>query len=284
MNMNQIKNNISFAVLAAALALVITAALQTVILFISRVQPVPVFLRLAIPTVAAMLIPVLITGMNVNTTIYQIKKSGKSHAAVSIIFGFGACTGANFLISLLNKFITGSESSGAVTFSEPFDFLLIMIAAGLLPALLEEYLFRGKILPLLIICGSRFSVLLSALLFALIHSGAYNITFAFFAGIILGIIRIGTGRLIPCMAVHLLNNLLALSVMGITKFLSAELGSQIFYITGIAGIIIGLAALPFMVSMSRGKSRPTHNSALRALLTAPMFYIFIITALIMQLL
>ena len=101
--------------------------------------------------------------------------------------------------------------------------LLSVTAIGLMPALCEETLFRGVVLPSLLRAGSAAGLLGSAVLFALIHvdtaagSPAFHrLPFAFAVGLGLGGLRLLTGSLLPCIVAHAVLNTITFA----TVFLS----------------------------------------------------------------
>jgi len=79
-------------------------------------------------------------------------------------------------------------------FNNPLGIILL----GLLPAVMEETLFRGALVP-------RLGVVATAVLFAALHS-QYALTFAtlevFVLGIGLGWLRVRSGSTLPCMVTH----------------------------------------------------------------------------------
>jgi sodium transport system permease protein len=93
----------------------------------------------------------------------------------------------------------------------PFDALVSVAAIALVPALCEELLFRGIVLPAF---AHRFragvALALSALLFGLIHLDVtpdqhvtlYRVPFAAAVGLGLGILRLRAGSLLPCILAH----------------------------------------------------------------------------------
>ena len=76
--------------------------------------------------------------------------------------------------------------------------------------LLEEILFRGVILQgLSAAYGDRAGLLLSALLFGLAHGNLYQFGSCFFFGLVLAWLARRERSLVPCIGVHLVNNLFA---------------------------------------------------------------------------
>jgi sodium transport system permease protein len=100
--------------------------------------------------------------------------------------------------------------------------LLSVLAIALMPALCEETLFRGVVLPSLARFGAAASLLGSSALFALIHIDVvgtppafyfYRLPFAFTVGLGMGALRVITGSLLPSMLAHaVLNTITFLTV------------------------------------------------------------------------
>jgi membrane protease YdiL (CAAX protease family) len=91
-----------------------------------------------------------------------------------------------------------------------YQIVLQFIVTALVPAFCEEFLFRGVFLTNLIPFGKNNAILISALLFSLMHENPAQALFAFVAGILLGLIYIKTGSIWNCIIVHLINNFVSL--------------------------------------------------------------------------
>ncbi len=115
-----------------------------------------------------------------------------------------------FLISVLTSLIM--TSLGATDSVEIADNLwLSLLLHAVLPAVLEEILFRYIPLKLMLPYSPKWAVILSALFFSLIHVNLFQIPYAFAAGIIFALINIMTGSIIPSIVLHFSNN--AISVV-----------------------------------------------------------------------
>ncbi len=83
----------------------------------------------------------------------------------------------------------------------------LLILHALLPAVLEEALFRYVPLTLISPYSSRSAVLISALLFAVAHCNIAQIPYAFVAGVIFAVLDLACGSILPSIILHFLNNL-----------------------------------------------------------------------------
>lgn len=85
------------------------------------------------------------------------------------------------------------------------------VAVGLLAPLVEEMVFRGAILRSLLSAVSRpwIAVVLSAVLFAVVHANPAQIPHAMLVGLLLGWMYMRTDSIVPGVAYHWVNNSIA---------------------------------------------------------------------------
>ena len=112
------------------------------------------------------------------------------------------------LLSLLTSFILGlfgKQNEVVVYETLPEN----IVRHALLPAILEELAFRY--VPLVLFRGQHRGVciLLSSLIFAMIHANLFQIPYAFFAGVIFITLDIIYDSILPSLVLHLLNNLIS---------------------------------------------------------------------------
>lgn len=91
--------------------------------------------------------------------------------------------------------------------------LLAIFLSGVIPAVVEECIYRGMILNGLRKLGMWPSVLISAALFALMHLTLYQLLFTFALGIVLGLVVYKTRALWLSMIIHFCSNTVALVAM-----------------------------------------------------------------------
>ena len=106
----------------------------------------------------------------------------------------------SFLFSLIGK-------GGGVEISEPITEALFTRA--LLPAVLEELLFRYVPLTLIAPHSKKSALIISSILFALAHCTLLQIPYAFFAGIVYMWVALMTDSILPSIILHLINNVIA---------------------------------------------------------------------------
>ena len=99
----------------------------------------------------------------------------------------------------------------------PVAGVLFAINIALLPALVEELIFRGIVLGSLRPWGDGFAVAVSAVLFALMHRNTAQFPNALGMGLALGYFVVKTGSLWTGVVIHLLNNAFVLVLAAATQ-------------------------------------------------------------------
>lgn len=146
--------------------------------------------------------------------------------------------------------------------SGPLDGLISVAAIALAPAVCEEIVFRGALLPSFV----RFlrpwgAIVLAALLFGIIHvdpttSGAYTfyrVPFATVVGLGLGVLRVRSGSLVPCFLAHgVLNTITFLTVLLTDP--SPEAPERADLLQGLGLFVLGGAASVFLLRVHRRES------------------------------
>lgn len=95
--------------------------------------------------------------------------------------------------------------------STPINNILTIITTCIAAPILEEWLCRGLIVGVLKKYGNVFAIVISALLFALLHGNFIQSIPAFFTGMVLAYVTIHSGSLIPAIAIHFINNAFAMT-------------------------------------------------------------------------
>ena len=84
--------------------------------------------------------------------------------------------------------------------------IITAFSVSILTPILEELLFRGFILGVLLKCyNNRVAIVISAMIFAIVHEPV-AIGMAFGGGVIYGWLRVRTGSIVPSMIAHMIWN------------------------------------------------------------------------------
>lgn len=176
------------------------------------------YAALAVITIAAALVPGLIYVSVYKKALFaRPEKAEEKKPSLPVTAGLtlaaaALCTGLNFGISLAASAL-GFAQGGAVKTESAAEFAAAIVVLALLPAVCEETIFRGFLLGTMRDSGEFTAVAVSAVFFAVMHSGA-AIVYAVLAGLVLGFLRIKTS-LPAAIAAHFLTNAAALVISGV---------------------------------------------------------------------
>lgn len=177
-----------------------------------------------------------------------------------LAFGMAFCLLANFVtnywLQLVEFFGIRPFDGGLNNDGGWLSLSLNLFTYAVLPALVEELVFRGWILGALQPFGERRALLLSALIFGLIHGNLTQVPFAFILGLLFGYIFLRTGRLWPGIVLHFLNN--AMSVVLEYASLNMGLSENAYMIVNLtlSAVLIGVGMVAGLLLYVHRGSRP----------------------------
>lgn len=164
-----------------------------------------------------------------------------------VLVGMGFCSFANvatsFVSNIFSSFgvdyeVTQAENPGGI-----LGFLLILISTAIVPALVEEFAYRGIVLGLLKKFGEGFAIIVSAVLFGIMHSNFEQMPFAIIVGLILGYTYVKTGSIWTCIAIHFINNFTAVGFEYLGNITTANRQNAIillYFVVSFIASIIGI--------------------------------------------
>jgi hypothetical protein len=154
---------------------------------------------------------------------------------------------------ILSFFGFSSGNGMQVPSSYPVWFLLINIFfTAVLPAVCEETVHRGMLLSQIKKQGAIKAIVLSSLLFGLLHINIYQFFYASILGLFLALITLASNSIYPAMIVHFMNNAINVYLVfaGVNKLPSYQLVNGIFALASggnILSFVFGLLFLIFLL-------------------------------------
>ncbi len=202
-----------------------------------------------------------------------------------VFAGLMACIAGSYASSIFGnifKNLFGIEFTMAedgIKLTTASVILPYIVKTAVLPALIEEFAMRGVVMQSLRKYGDWFAIIMSALVFALLHGNMVQIPFAFIAGIAIGYAVTVTGSMWTGVLIHFLNNLASIIMqIGIDNFsesTAAVITMTVVFAIMISGIVC--AAIYFKnyshaYPLAAGECKVlTRNEKARAfIVTAPM--------------
>lgn len=180
----------------------------------SKSYPVVYLLIYGISSAIYCLIPPLILKQNLGESfnnLIKFESKGPDKQIAYIFIGLGVCWVANSITSILilifNKIRIPIPSTSLYHDNKDiYSIITLFIVSALIPAIFEEFAFRGVILGVLRKYGDTTAILISSLMFAIVHGNIVQIPFAFICGLGFAFITIKTDSLLTCIIVHFINN------------------------------------------------------------------------------
>ena len=170
------------------------------------------------------------------------------------------------LVALIGYDISAATS---IMPSTPGELAATLILVALLPAIAEEYVFRGCVARAFARKGYVFAVFMSALLFAIMHGSPLQLVHQFLIGVVCAVLFFATRSLWPPIILHFLNNAIAL-VLGYVQnrgsaFAVTEAWQYVVMcVVGVAATIGLLIAVIYLCKARAAKVDPESGAAKRA--------------------
>ena len=114
----------------------------------------------------------------------------------------------NFISLMVQSFMGVDFTSGMedMAVTNVKDFLFMTLFVAIIPAILEEVAIRGVLLQPLRRFGDGFAIVVSAVIFSLLHGNMVQVPYTVIAGIYFGYVMVATGSLWPSIILHFFNN------------------------------------------------------------------------------
>ncbi len=210
--------------------------------------------------------------------------------ALAIPMGLMLCFAGDYISSVIATLFEqiGITLTSVPDFEVPTsgtDLFLFAFSTIVPPAIIEEFALRSVTMQPLRKFGDKFAIIMTALVFGLMHRNAVQGIFAFIAGIVFGYIAIAANSIWPAVIVHALNNgfSVLLNVLNETNEETAnKVYALVISIVMVAGIF---SAVIFFLFGKRNKLRnpmpilPIKEKVKSFLLNIPMVISMVIMIL-----
>ncbi len=178
----------------------------------------------------------------------------KEYISPSFSMKLGDFPGA-FIISSLGLCFTASHlmryfsdgGPGVTTSYHDENIVLMVFTTVLIPALCEELFFRGLIMTNLMPLGKNFAIIVSGIIFGLVHGNHDQIFFATISGIVFGWLYTETGSIWCGVIVHMLNNLIAVTETVLVGTLKNSTALKLCAVIESTVLICGAISLIYLV-------------------------------------
>ncbi len=229
--------------------------------------PVPMLIVQIVFSVLMMTVPFIIAASAANLSInnlIRIKFVRPGLFFPLIMVGLG---GAMICNNLTNSFISIFTNLGLEIDMSSLELpeslwgkLLFLFTISVVPAIVEEFAYRGVVLGALRKYGDAFAIIASGILFGLMHGNIVQIPFAFALGCLMGYISVVSNSILPAVAIHFLNNFLSGMQEIALNMLGEKSGTIIMLASMGAALIIGIIGLAVLCKRFKHPFSPLKES------------------------
>lgn len=222
------------------------SAVDTVLVIVSMLLPFHIFSKWMCKT------------SKVQEPLKLYAPKSKGEFILGVVAGSGLCMMASvatsyltIILEVLGVKLTSPELSFPTGIG---GFLITTIRIVVCAAMTEEICLRGYVMGNLRAYGDKFAIIMSALLFAVMHGNLIQAPFAFVSGLIIGYLTIKTGTMWTGIFIHAINN----GVSVVISYMSEQIPERAANILSIfiiyALIMVGTLAFFLFFVMTREKN------------------------------
>jgi len=166
-------------------------------------------------------------------------------ASVAIIFVLSYVNG--MLASIFDVAEYEPIFNEAPQYIHDYSFILQFITIALVPAFCEEFLFRGVVLSNLMPYGKGTAIIVSSVLFGLMHGNFYQFLYATAAGILLGAVYVLTDSIWCSVLIHMINNSTSILQTAIYERFDVALADIIVSVVDGVILLAGLVSAIYLI-------------------------------------
>lgn len=167
------------------------------------------------------------------------------------------CCLINAVMVMMYSRLDGGFAATAVVGFTTKNPLMIFLIMALLPAVTEEFLLRGIVMREYECYGTLSAVLVSSLVFSLLHVSPFQIVSLFVAGVAYAVLALLFDSIWPAVIAHVIHNSVVALIYYYNDFVSYILGDRLFLVIFLVALfVILLIALKLLenVLAERGKN------------------------------
>ena len=161
---------------------------------------------------------------------------------------------ATYVKMFFDKTGFDSASITTLTIKNPGELVGGIILLAIVPAVLEETLYRGMIARAFARKSYVFAIFMGGFLFAIMHGNPIQLVHQFFLGCVCCIVYFASGSIYASMIVHFTNNLIAVVGSYIAYVHPFEIPDLGFILMAVIGIILLIVALYFFIKLCNKKA------------------------------
>lgn len=140
-----------------------------------------------------------------------------------------------------------------------FGVTLAFISTALVPAFVEEFGMRGVCLGSLRRYGDGFAIIVSSVLFGLIHGNFTQMVFAAIIGLAAGYAVVKSGSMWPAIIIHFVNNFISVGVYYLDQWFGFEFVNTVYLFVLCFNLLLGVLGI-FLLSRKENETLETEEN------------------------
>lgn len=203
-------------------------------------------------TVAASVFMAIIAKRKIKSTV-RINNAPAADVFLSIGIFLGIGTVGSYISEFITDFIVGlgipvpDMEEFIPSPGSPLQFCLYLIVVAVMPAICEEFVFRGVMCGLIKEYNKTAAIILSAMAFSLVHATVQQIPFAFIMGLFLGYLYIKYDTLLIGIILHFINNFISCIFTVMYERIPEETFTTIYTVYDITTVVLGIICAVFFI-------------------------------------
>lgn len=189
----------------------------------------------------------------------QLELRMPSDTPLYLFSGIAVITGAAYLNGYLVSIFDYSSFSEEVLWTQStsanYQLILAFLTTAVIPAFVEEFLFRGLILSNLRPFGTTTAVVASAVLFGMMHQNIEQLLYTTVAGLVLGYVYVKTASIWPCVIMHFVNNFVSVLRSVLIERLSVNAANLAIGMVQATFCILGILSAVALMHKQKDKRR-----------------------------
>ena len=194
-------------------------------------------------------------------TQWHVTKYAPLLIVAAIALNFAVAYMNNYLVTLLLPSQSMDMSMLMEATTEPYQVVLMLISIAVIPAIVEEILFRGVILTNLMPYGRGVAILGSAILFGLMHGNILQFLYTTLMGVTLGFIYVRTKSIWCGILIHFFNNATSVLQEALLSMENYDLAIRLISGIELAIMIAGAVSLVVLLIVHHKRRRPEEQGS-----------------------
>lgn len=189
----------------------------------------------------------------------NIQKINLKQIIILVLIAFCCLFLISPIINVFDAFLVNlgiKSSSLPISLNNPLNLIYLIITLGILAPISEELLFRGIILDGLKEKGLTKAVLISSVMFMLMHLNLHQTLYQFLLGVILALVVIYTNNIFSSILIHFINNTFVLIINYINPyFFDYNFLSSNYIILAFVLLFVGLITIAKLLKMLKNSKK-----------------------------